>query len=132
MVSAASAYFSLMTGGAYERLVTDEREDRPVLCAQRAGGVTIGIEAMSEGTADQLYLALRLAALELRRPSHSPMPLVLDDTLITSDDARAANILRALARFAEGSQVMLFTHHRHLLDVARQTLGEQAFVNHTL
>jgi exonuclease SbcC len=132
MVSAASAYFSLMTGGAYERLVTDEREDRPVLCAQRAGGVTIGIEAMSEGTADQLYLALRLAALELRRPSHPPMPLVLDDTLITSDDARAANILRALARFAEGSQVMLFTHHRHLLDVARSALGNTAFMAHRL
>ncbi len=132
MVSAASAYFSLMTGGAYERLVTDEREDRPVLCAQRAGGVTIGIEAMSEGTADQLYLALRLAALELRRPSHPPMPLVLDDTLITSDDARAANILRALARFAEGSQVMLFTHHRHLLDVARSALGDTAFMTHRL
>ncbi len=132
MVSAASAYFSLMTGGVYERLMTDERGDRPVLCAQRVGGLTIGIEQMSEGTADQLYLALRLAALELRRPSHPPMPLVLDDTLITSDDARAANILRALARFAEGSQVMLFTHHRHLLDVARATLGEQVFVSHTV
>ncbi len=132
MVSAASAYFSLMTGGIYERLVTDERGDKPVLCAQRAGGVTIGIEQMSEGTADQLYLALRLAALELRRPSHPAMPLVLDDTLITSDDERAANILRALARFAEGSQVMLFTHHRHLLDVARATLGEQGFVSHAL
>ncbi|MFZ1502197.1 MAG: AAA family ATPase [Nitrospira sp.] len=132
MVSAASAYFSLMTGGVYERLVTDERGDKPVLCAQRAGGVTIGIEQMSEGTADQLYLALRLAALELRRPSHSPMPLVLDDTLITSDDARAGHILRALARFAESSQVMLFTHHRHLLDVASQALSEQAFIRHTL
>ncbi len=132
MVSAASAYFSLMTGGAYERLVTDEREDRPILCAQRAGGVTIGIEAMSEGTADQLYLALRLAALELRRPSHPPMPLVLDDTLITSDDARAANILRALARFAEEGQVLIFTHHRHLLDVTRAAIGEQAFVSHQL
>lgn len=132
MVAAASAYFSLMTGGAYERLVTDERGDKPVLCAQRAGGLTIGIEEMSEGTADQLYLALRLAALELRRSSHPPMPLVLDDTLITSDDARAGHILRALARFAEGSQVMLFTHHRHLLDLARGAIGDQAFVAHHL
>ena len=87
---------------------------------------------MSEGTADQLYLALRLAALELRRPSHPPMPLVLDDTLITSDDARAANILRALARFAEEGQVLIFTHHRHLLDVTRAAIGEQAFVSHQL
>ena len=87
---------------------------------------------MSEGTADQLYLALRLAALELRRSSHSQMPLVLDDALITSDDERAANILRALAQFAEHGQVMIFTHHRHLIDVAHSALGDQGFVSHTL
>lgn len=132
MVAAASTYFSLMTGGAYERLVPDESEDKPVLCAQRTGGTRIGIEGMSEGTADQLYLALRLAALELRRSSHPQMPLVLDDVLITSDDERAANILRALARFAEGGPVMIFTHHRHLIDVARAALGEQGFVSHCL
>ena len=132
MVASASSYFSLMTGGAYERLVTDESDDRPALCAQRAGGSRIGIEEMSEGTADQLYLALRLAALELRRSSHPQMPLILDDALVTSDDERAANILQALARFAEHGQVMIFTHHRHLIDVAHKALGDQAFVTHTL
>jgi hypothetical protein len=132
MVAAASSYFALITGGAYERLVTDETEEKPVLCAQRTGGPRIGIEEMSDGTADQLYLALRLAALELRRSSHPQMPLVLDDVLITSDDERAANILRALARFAESGQVMIFTHHRHLIEVTRAALGDQAFVLHTL
>ena len=96
------------------------------------GRVPVKIEEMSEGTADQLYLALRLAALDVRRTSHPQIPLVLDDALITSDDERVANILRALARFAQGGQVMLFTHHRHLLDLARATLGEPAFVAHQL
>lgn len=132
MVTAASAYFALMTGGRYRRLVADEADGRPVLRAEREGGVRIGVEAMSEGTADQLYLALRLAALELRRASHPQMPLVLDDVLITSDDERAANILRALARFAEGGQVMLFTHHRHLIEVAHAVLGDQAIAIHSL
>ncbi|MGP1678128.1 MAG: AAA family ATPase [Burkholderiales bacterium] len=132
MVAAASTYFSLMTAGRYQRLVADEADDKPVLRAERADGVRIGVEAMSDGTADQLYLALRLAALDLRRASHPHMPLVLDDVLITSDDERAANILRALARFAEGGQVMIFTHHRHLIDVARAALGEQALVVHSL
>jgi uncharacterized protein YhaN len=132
MVVAASVYFSLMTGGRYERLVADEAEDKPVLRAQRVDGVPIGVEAMSEGTADQLYLALRLAALELRRASHPQMPLVLDDVLVTSDDERAANILRALARFAEGGQVMIFTHHRHLIDVARGVLGDEVLMTHIL
>ena len=132
MVAAASTYFSLMTGGRYQRLVADEADDKPVLRAERADGVRIGVEAMSDGTADQLYLALRLAALDLRRASHPHMPLVLDDVLITSDDERAANVLRALARFAEGGQVMIFTHHRHLIDVARGALGEQALAVHSL
>ncbi len=60
------------------------------------------------------------------------MPLVLDDVLITSDDERAANILRALSRFAEGGQVLLFTHHRHLIDVARGVLNDQTLAVHSL
>lgn len=132
MVAAASTYFSLMTGGRYQRLVADEADDKPVLRAERSDGVRIGVEAMSDGTADQLYLALRLAALDLRRESRPHMPLVIDDVLITSDDERAANILRALARFAEGGQVMIFTHHRHLIDVAQTSLGGQALAVHTL
>ena len=132
MVAAASTYFSLMTGERYERLEVDEEGDKPVLRAVQADGARKGIEAMSDGTSDQLYLALRLAALDLRRASHPHMPLVLDDVLITSDDERAANVLRALARFAEGGQVMIFTHHRHLIDVARASLGDQALAVHSL
>jgi uncharacterized protein YhaN len=103
-----------------------------VLKAVRSGGEPIGVEAMSEGTADQLYLALRLAALELRRQAQPPMPLILDDCLVTSDDARAANILTALARFAQGGQVLLFTHHRHLMDLAQARLGATGLWVHTL
>jgi uncharacterized protein YhaN len=132
MIAAASAFFSLMTDGRYCRLVADETDDKPILLAERVDGICIGVEAMSEGTADQLYLSLRLAALQLRRDSHPQMPLVLDDVLITSDDMRAANILRALARFAEGGQVMLFTHHRHLIELARHILTEQDLAVHDL
>ena len=132
MVAAASTYFDLMTGGRYPRLTADDVDERPVLRAERADGAVIGVEAMSEGTSDQLYLALRLAALELRRASHRRMPLVLDDVLVTSDDERAANILRALARFAEGGQVLVFTHHRHLLDLARTALGPGDLAVHRL
>jgi uncharacterized protein YhaN len=129
MVAAASTYFSLITGGRYTRLVADEADDKPILRAERAGGEKIGVEAMSDGTSDQLYLALRLAALELRRKSHPLMPLVLDDVLITSDDERATNVLRALARFAEGGQVILFTHHRHLIEVARTAVDGQVTIH---
>ena len=132
MVSAASTYFSLMTSGRYQRLVVDEADEKPMLLAEREDAARIGVDAMSEGTADQLYLALRLAALEMRRESHPQMPLVLDDVLVTSDDQRACNILQALAQFAEGGQVMLFTHHRHVIDLARSVLADGTFAEHHL
>ncbi|MGC3972843.1 MAG: AAA family ATPase [Nitrospira sp.] len=132
MITKASAYFALMTDGKYERLISDDTGEQPRLCALRHGGSPVTVEEMSEGTADQLYLALRLAALDIRRETHPQMPLVLDDALITSDDRRVAQIMKALTRFAEEGQVLIFTHHRHLLDVARAAIGEQAFVSHHL
>nr|WP_315203779.1 AAA family ATPase [uncultured Albidiferax sp.] len=128
MVRLASEYFGLITGGRYPKLVVDTSAERPVLQAEGLDGRLIGVDAMSEGTADQLYLALRLAALELQRGQGPAMPLVLDDVLMTSDDTRATHIFQALARFAKEGQVLLFTHHQHLVQVGQAALpaGELA------
>jgi uncharacterized protein YhaN len=82
----------------------------------------VRVEGLSEGTRDQLYLALRLAALEIRREAGYDLPVVLDDVLMTSDDSGAALALHAIAEFSKGHQVILFTHHAHLLDVAERTV----------
>lgn len=132
MVRMASEYFSMITGGRYPRLMADEEGDQPSLVAERSDGTTIGIDAMSDGTADQLYLALRLAALELQREAQPDMPLVLDDVLITSDEQRVTNILKSLARFSEGGQVLLFTHQRHLAELARNMLSDKQVMIHEL
>ena len=134
MVQLASEYFGLITGGRYPKLVVDASAERQVLQAESADGRVIGVDAMSEGTADQLYLALRLAALELQRGNGGgpAMPLVLDDVLMTSDDTRATHIFQALARFAQGGQVLLFTHHRHLVQVGQSALAEGVLAVHYL
>jgi uncharacterized protein YhaN len=122
MLLAASGYFMQMTDGHFVRLVSDDSDAKPVLVAQRANGSQVRVEGLSEGTRDQLYLALRLAALEIRRAAGYDLPVVLDDVLMTSDDARAALALRAIGEFSKGHQVILFTHHAHLLDVAERTV----------
>jgi len=58
----------------------------------------------------------------MHRDRGTHLPLVLDDVLMTSDDDRAVRVLRMLADFAQGSQVLVFTHHRHLLDLAQLSL----------
>ena len=132
VVALAGDYFRLMTGGRFVRLQVDEDNDAPVLLAQSAHGKSMEVAALSEGTADQLYLSLRLAALELQRQPDRMMPLVLDDVLMTADDERAAAMFCALEKFAAQAQVMVFTHHQHLLGLASGAVAGPALRIHRL
>jgi len=87
---------------------------------------------MSDGSRDQLYLSLRLAALDRYLEAHEPMPLILDDLLITFDDDRTMAILPQLADLARRTQIFLFTHHDHLVELCRRTLTEDDFYLHRL
>jgi uncharacterized protein YhaN len=78
---------------------------------------------MSEGTLDQLYLALRLAYLQEFAARSESVPFIGDDLFMTFDDERAGNGLEALAAVGAVIQPVLFTHHWHLVDIARRRLG---------
>jgi uncharacterized protein YhaN len=73
---------------------------------------------MSEGARDQLYLALRLATLERYLDHAEPLPFIVDDILVNFDDERSAATLKVLAELSRKTQVILFTHHAHLRDLA--------------
>ena len=60
------------------------------------------------------------------------MPLVLDDVFMTSDDERAAHMFMALERFAMNHQVLLFTHHQHLTNIAARVVQPQSLGVHLL
>ena len=81
------------------------------LLAERDGLQPRRALTLSQGTADQLYLAVRLAVCELVLPAEEPCPLVLDDALANFDDGRCALALEALARLGEERQILLFTCH---------------------
>ena len=82
----------------------------------------VGVEALSDGARDQLYLAIHLAALEHWLEANEPMPLVLDDVLIHFDDERAAAALEVLGELAGKTQVLYFTHHARLEELARRAV----------
>jgi uncharacterized protein YhaN len=60
------------------------------------------------------------------------MPLVLDDVLIHFDDDRARAALGVLGDIAKTTEVLFFTHHARLVELAREALGEGRLVLHTL
>ena len=78
---------------------------------------------MSDGTADQLYLALRIAAVDGWLEGKSALPFVADDLFVNFDDDRTVAGLKVLHQLAEKCQVLVFTHHVHLVDLARSALG---------
>ena len=100
----AQALFSRLTGGRYDRLVLNR--DFSMQVATKTETVLQDTRFRSDGTVDQLYLALRLAVAEVVAPN---APLVLDDALVRFDDARLTEALSLLKEEASSKQVILFT-----------------------
>jgi len=123
----ASRYFSGLTLGSFAGLRTDvDDKGEPILIGMRPGGARVPVEGMSDGTRDQLYLALRLATLEWRLETSEPIPFIVDDILINFDDNRSRATLKALADLAARNQVILFTHHRRVVDEATRLKGDKS------
>jgi uncharacterized protein YhaN len=124
--------FARMTCGEFSGLRTEYTDqDRPVIVGVRRDDTLVPVVAMSDGTRDQLYLALRLAYLERRLIQQEPLPLVADDLLINFDNDRALATLEVLAELSRQTQVILFTHHRHIVDMAEASM-RSAFSLHEL
>lgn len=118
ILSRASTLFSQLTLGLHSGLTSDfSDDDKPVLVAIRRSGERVRVEGLSDGTRDQLYLALRLAAIEHHVKTVSPCPVVFDDLLINSDDTRATAALQIIGELARFTQVLFFTHHRRLINL---------------
>jgi len=121
VLSRASDLFSSLTLGDYSGLTTGFGDnDKSVLVAIRRNKDNVEIDGLSDGTRDQLYLALRLAAIEHHVETVSPCPVILDDILINADNARASATLNVLCNLASRTQVLFFTHHRHLEELGRE------------
>jgi uncharacterized protein YhaN len=123
LLARANALFPALTCERFARLETDvDERDEDVLIAITADGSRRRVQELSDGTREQLFLALRLAAIERHVATAEAVPVLFDDVLLESDDERAQRILAALAELATLTQVLVLTHHRHLVEIARATL----------
>lgn len=123
MLGKASEIFCGLTINSFNRLVVDHDSEPPKLSGQRSTGQYVSIEGMSDGTRDQLYLALRLAALEMHLEKTPPIPFIADDLFINYDNDRANAGLEALAKLSEQTQVIFLSHHDHMVPMAQSVFG---------
>jgi uncharacterized protein YhaN len=131
MLRRAEQYFQQLTCGAFEGLEVDVEGAEAVLLCRRAQRMLhpsedplVRINGLSDGTRDQLFLALRLAGIEEHLDRVGPMPVIADDLLVNFDNPRTEATLRCLAELSQRTQVLLLTHHEHVRELARRTLRE--------
>jgi uncharacterized protein YhaN len=133
ILTRAKGLFAELTDGAYTGLRADiDNKGGPILIAEHRTRGSLDVVALSDGTVDPLYLALRLAVVQEHNETREPLPFVADDLLLKLDDTRAKAALRTLAQIAASSQVLFFTHHAHMVDLARAVVPKTMLVEHRL
>lgn len=124
LLARASDLFAILTLGGFSSLIVEYEGDAPKLLGVRADSASVTpVDGMSEGTVDQLFLALRVAAIEDVVAQGVRLPFLADDLFVNFDDERAAAGFRVLGDLAAKTQVLFFTHHPHLEAIARNALG---------
>lgn len=133
LLKRASELFAALTRGSFKSLRTEffAGKEEPELVGVRPDDALVRVTGMSSGTRDQLYLALRLASLERYIAKSGAMPFIVDDILVHFDDPRTRATLSLLVELARRTQVILFTHHRHVVELARD-LDDASVVIHQL
>lgn len=133
LLDRASKLFSQLTLDSFTDLLTDFNDkDEPILISVRPSGEKVTVEGMSDGTRDQLYLSLRIASLEKYLENNEPVPLIVDDILIKFDDERAKATLKILADLSHKTQIIFFTHHNHLVELAKRTIDDGVLQLHSI
>lgn len=133
LTRAPTGLFSEITDGAYTGLRADiDDKGEPILIAEHRTRGSLDVASLSDGTVDPLYLALRLAVVQEHNATREPLPFIADDLLLNLDNTRAQAAFRTLAKIAESSQVLFFTHHAHMVDLAHAVVPRTMLVEHRL
>ena len=115
VVRSASRHFATMTGGRYTGLTVPLGDGRIEVFDTRASARTS--EILSRGTAEQLYLAVRLGLISQLGDVGAGLPVLMDDVLVNFDPGRRRGAAEAIAGLATGRQVVFFTCHPDTADL---------------
>jgi len=104
IIADAESYFSLLTDGEYEKILFKDE----ALFVQQENGVVVDVGGLSRGTAEPLYVALRLAYIK-NTQDMMELPLIMDDPFVNFDRTRQQNMYQLLERLGNDLQIIYFT-----------------------
>ena len=129
----AGDIFRRITLDSFKTIIADyDEKGEPVIRAVRNSGSRLSVDELSDGSRDQLFLALRLGGIYRYLDHNPPFPFMADDILVHFDDQRSKKTLSVLAQLSRSTQVLFFTHHHHLVDLALQIPQKNMVTIHDL
>ena len=131
MMEETQTAFAELTGGAYQRLDIESagKGGVEILRAIHSDGTIRRVDNLSKGTRFQLYLALRAAAYMQLVAQGVCLPFFCDDVFETFDDERTQAACRLMERIGRSGQAIYLTHHKHVVDIAREVCEAEPVVH---
>ena len=130
MITTVSRLLNEMTAGKYiefDRMGGGKQN----IMIRRYDGVERTPEQLSTGTREQLYLAIRIAYVLHYCGKNEPLPIVIDDVLVNFDGQRARQTLKTLAGLSASAQVLFFTCHTHIVEMACEIVPAMSSIDLT-
>ncbi|KRG16629.1 hypothetical protein ACA30_00400 [Virgibacillus soli] len=113
VVEKAKEYFSFLTDGQYSSLAFQENDQ---LFVKRSDGVLMEPIELSQGTKEQLYIALRFALVFVIQSDYS-FPIMIDDGFVNFDKERTKKICELIQKMSKETQILIFTCHEHIKEL---------------
>lgn len=108
----AEHFFSVMTNHQYKKIFLPDAEQ--TLIVERMDGNRFAANELSQATAEQLYISLRLALVR-HLSTGQGLPIIIDDGFVNFDFERTKQVLSLLKEFSKQHQIIFFTCQEHLL-----------------
>jgi uncharacterized protein YhaN len=121
----ASNYFKTMTKGNYKRIFKPLDEEKFEI--EKHNGKRLNTGALSKGTAEQLYLAMRISFAREYAKQVIPLPLIMDDILVNFDSQRLKSTLEVIAQVAKKQQIIFFTCHNHMVEIMDEVVKDYEY-----
>jgi len=122
VIHRAGEYFRKITDGRYKQVFAPHGEQTIEVIDRHDRRVAV--EALSRGTSEQLYLAIRFGYIASQDAEREQLPLLMDDVMVNFDPRRAAQAARGILEVAERQQVLFFSCHPEMVEVFRGHRGD--------
>jgi uncharacterized protein YhaN len=118
VIRSAENLFSKITNGTYSHIIKPVDSDD--ILVEDAQHKRKGVQEMSRGTLEQLYLAMRFGLIDEYESRSEPLPAILDDVFVNFDDERDERLIKVLKQFGQQRQVIVLTCHKRSLEAYKK------------